>query len=194
MSMTEERLLHLEKIALAATPGPWSWFGNTKMHEVYLATVDRGHVFIMDFVRWGMQAGQPRFQIREKGDGSPFHRLSIMRSLGDLAKEGHPEGPIFEATHRRHFHGIGNPDAKHIAAASPDAVLELIQLVRDANLARIQKEAEAAAWPSVEKWRSRALKAEEDLWVRKEEVDKMAAENAKLHAENADLRARVLSA
>ena len=58
----------IEEIAKAATPGPWQWYGNTKMHEVYLATVNRGRVYVMDFVRWGMAGAQPRFQVRTDVD------------------------------------------------------------------------------------------------------------------------------
>lgn len=79
--MTLEERAKLRKIAEAATPGPWQWFGNTKMHEVYLATPDRGRLLVMDFARWGMGGAQPRFQVRiDDVPGS-----GIMRDLGELA-------------------------------------------------------------------------------------------------------------
>jgi hypothetical protein len=112
----------LKKLGEAATPGPWEWFGNTKMHEVYLATTDRGRVFVMDFARWGMRDAQPRFQVRlndEPGSG-------IMRTLGELAETEHPLGPKFEVSYRRQFVGIGHPDASFIAAANPAVVLSLL--------------------------------------------------------------------
>ena len=116
----------LETTARAATPGPWQWYGNTKQHEVYLATVDRGRVFVMDFARWGMRDAQPRFQVRlndEPGSG-------IMRGIGDLGATEHPLGPCYEVPYRRQFVGIGHPDARHIATFSPDVVLALIADLR----------------------------------------------------------------
>jgi hypothetical protein len=115
-----------KEIALAATKGPWQWFGNTKMHEVYLATVNRGRVFVMDFVRWGMRSAQPRFQTRFEGAPIDYGR---MQSLGDLAAQEHPQGPKFEVPYRRQFQGIGHPDAEHIAANSPDVTLKLIERI-----------------------------------------------------------------
>lgn len=111
----------LERTARAARPGPWQWYGNTKTQEVYLATVHGGRVFVMDFVRWGMHDAQPRFQV-EPG---------VMVALGELGKQEHPMGPMFEATHRRQFAGIGHPDARHIAANSPDVTLALIARIRE---------------------------------------------------------------
>lgn len=100
----------LAKLERSMTPGDWQWYGNTKRHEVYLATVTRGHVFVMQFERWGMQSGQPRFQVQL--DGTPGGLGSgIMRSLGELGKEESPLGPRFEVPYRRDFVGIGHPDA-----------------------------------------------------------------------------------
>lgn len=110
----------LERVARAARPGPWQWYGNTKMNEVYLSTIHGGRVFVMDFVRWGMGGAQPRFQVDE-----------LMVTLGDLGKAEHPMGPKFEASHRRQFVGIGHPDAEHIAANSPDVTLALIGRIRE---------------------------------------------------------------
>lgn len=110
----------LVRKAKAARPGPWAWFGNSKMHDVYLATVRGGRVFVMDFARWGMTNGQPRFQID--------HR---MVTLGDLAKSEHPFGPKFEVPYRRDFNGIGHPDAEHIAANDPSTTLALIARIHE---------------------------------------------------------------
>lgn len=147
--MTREVLdfAKLRGIAGAATPGPWQWFGNTKMYDVYLATVDRGRRFVMDFVRWGMSGAQPRFQVRINGDEGS----GIMRSVGELGKDESSLGPLFEASHRRQFTGIGHPDAAYIAAFSPDVALTLID--------RIEK---------AERERDAAIKARDELdgWVR----------------------------
>lgn len=121
----------LERKAKGARPGPWEWYGNTKMHEVYLATVHGGRVFVMDFARWGMGGAQPRFQI----DG-------LMVRLGELGESEHPLGPKFEVSYRRQFAGIGHPDAEHIAANDPTTTLALIARIRklEAKLTEVADE------------------------------------------------------
>lgn len=114
--------------AAQATPGPWQWFGNTRMYEVYLATVNHGRVFVMDFARWGMRGAQPRFQVRRQGDGLAG---GVMHTLGDLAHAASPLGPKFEVPYRRQFQGIGHPDAAHIAANDPTTVQALISRIED---------------------------------------------------------------
>jgi len=109
-----------EAVASAARPGPWQWYGNTKTQEVYLATTHSGRTFVMDFARWGMRWGQPRFQID--------HR---MVTLGELGSQEHPLGPKFEVPYRRQFVGIGHPDATHIAANDPTTVLALVARIRE---------------------------------------------------------------
>lgn len=110
----------LERKARAATQGTWRWFGNTKTYSVYLATVEHGRQFVMDFVRWGMSEAQPRFQVDH-----------FMAKLSDLAADESPLGPKFEVPYRRDFAGIGHPDAEHIAAASPPVVLALISRIHE---------------------------------------------------------------
>jgi len=102
--MTDEEIEEARALDAARTQGDWQWYGNVKQHEVYLSTVDRGHVFVMDFGRWGMQGGQPRFQVPPTG----------MRDLIDLGVEN---GPQMVGSHRNDFVGIGHPDARYIAAA-----------------------------------------------------------------------------
>lgn len=105
-------------LAWAGGRGPWQWFGNTKTHDAYLATTHSGRTFVMDFARWGMAAGQPRFQVDQR-----------MVTLGELAKRGDPLGPKFEVSYRRDFVGIGHPIAAHIAACDPTTVLALLKRI-----------------------------------------------------------------
>jgi hypothetical protein len=132
-------------IALIATRGPWQWFGNTKMHEVYLSTIDRGRVFVMDFARWGMRGAQPRFQVNldDSADRSTDkHGGGIMTTVSELAAKDHALGPKFQVSYRRDFSGIGHPDAEHIAANSPDVTLKLI-----ARIERLEEAARSANTP-----------------------------------------------
>lgn len=117
-AMTPARLAEIRAIEADARPGPWQWFGNMKMREIDLATVDRGRTFVMQFVRWGMHAGQPRFQ--NQGEG-------FMRSLEELDQRG----PIMIGSHRNDFVGIAHPDARFIAesrAIVPELLAEIDRL------------------------------------------------------------------
>lgn len=125
----------LERVARAARPGPWQWYGDTKAHSVYLATVHGGRVFVMDFVRWGMTGAQPRFQL-PLSSTKEHPWAGVMRSVGELGKEEHHLGPRFEASYRRQFTGIGHPDATHIATFDPTTVLALISRIRELEAER----------------------------------------------------------
>lgn len=118
--MTPARIAELRTLAAAATPGPWAWFGNLTTHEVYLATVKRGRVYVMDFVRWGMTGAAPRFQCEH-----------IMERVDKFA--------VREVPYRGHFNEIDHPDARYIAAACnelPAALDEIERLTRELREAR----------------------------------------------------------
>ena len=103
-----------------ATPGPWQWYGNTKFNQIYLATINRGRIIIMDFVRWGMQYAMPRFQLN-----------GIMEPAKDLV--------CYERDYRKNFVGLNHPDAIFIAAARdgwPHAIERA--LAAEAKLALLQ--------------------------------------------------------
>jgi len=109
--LSDARLAEIDRVTEAATPGPWSWYGNTKMHNIYLATVNRGRQFVMTFRRWGMRSAQPCFQPSEK---------KVMIPASELVE--------YEADYRKDFHVINNPDAAFIAL-SRTAVPELLREV-----------------------------------------------------------------
>jgi hypothetical protein len=108
--MTDERLAQIKALLAEVRPGPWQWFGNTKMRDVYLATVDNGRVFVMGFERWGMRGAQPIFQVGVDG-----RRGGFMRSLQELSEGGGGLGVQYEAPYRKDFVGIGHTDARFIA-------------------------------------------------------------------------------
>lgn len=83
------------------TPGPWHWFVNNKAKTCYLATWDRGRIFVMQMVRWGMQGAIARFQVPTGGGG-------IMTDVHQLGNPDH-NGQI----------RLRHPDAALIASA-PD--------------------------------------------------------------------------
>lgn len=105
-------LAKLRALAEAATPGPWSWFGNTKTNSIMLATIDRGRQYVMRFRRWGMGGAQPVFLKPDERGGGWMHPAK------DLV--------VYEVDYRKDFHDIDNADARWIAAADPTTVLALI--------------------------------------------------------------------
>ena len=102
----------LRAIAEAATPGPWAWFHGK--YDTYLATVNRGRIYVMGFARRGMQDAQPMFQVRENGGPG------VMRTASEIG----------EAGLRTH------PDARHIATFDPRLALALLDVARTARALR----------------------------------------------------------
>jgi hypothetical protein len=115
----------------AATPGPWRWFGRGgrrhKQVDVYLATVDRGRIYVMDFVRSGMSGAQPRFQ--PAGEG--------MVPAKDLV--------TYHVDYRDDISGIANPDAEAIEHSWSD-VETLLRLVdqQAAELTEVRRQLDEA--------------------------------------------------
>ena len=78
------------------TPGPWYWAQNERAGGIYLATPDRGQLIVMDFVRQGMQAGQPRFA---RWEGLERGRMGgIMKPAEILRLEEHPDACLIAAS------------------------------------------------------------------------------------------------
>jgi len=78
--MTGERVDVAEEaraLLAKATPGPWRWFGNLQLRQLYLATTHSGRRYVMGFRRWGMGNAQPQFQSE-----------SIMRDVPELVERG----------------------------------------------------------------------------------------------------------
>lgn len=72
------------------TPGPWAWFQSD--HDIYLATPDRGRLFVMGFRRKGMSGAQPTFAVWE---GEDRERLGGFMYKGqDLIIKDHPDAKL----------------------------------------------------------------------------------------------------
>lgn len=80
----------------AATPGPWRWFGNTKVRNIYLATVHSGRRFVMLFRRWDFGEAQPEFQVKTETGG-------VMVEASKLVE--------YEVEYRKDISRIVHPDA-----------------------------------------------------------------------------------
>lgn len=108
------------------TPGPWDWFENNG--KPYLATPNRGRLYVMSFARSGMQGATPRFaQWGGIEDGAERERLGGVMYDGIKL----PNGDL-------------HPDARLIAAA-PDLLAALMGVVRVADRATDEFDAARAA-------------------------------------------------
>jgi hypothetical protein len=78
------------------TPGPWAWAWMRRCNDaIYLATPDRGQLIVMDFVRQGMQGGQPRFATWQ---GEERERMGgLMKDATDLDLSIHPDARLIAA-------------------------------------------------------------------------------------------------
>lgn len=106
----------LEVLESEATPGPWSWFGNTEDTQAQIATVHGGRRYVMTFLRWGMRTAAPAFQV----DG-------VMKRIEAFAKH--------EVTYRKDFHEVDHPDAQMLVEGRI-ALPKLIDIIRELQAER----------------------------------------------------------
>jgi hypothetical protein len=81
------------------TAGPWDWYMHSG-ERPYLATPDRGRLYVMDFGRKGMQGAAPRFSHWNGiDDGKPRERMGGIMNDGILLKDGslHPDARLMAA-------------------------------------------------------------------------------------------------
>lgn len=113
--MDEKRLQEIRARCEAATPGPWRWSVKARFHEIEIVAPQNGTTTVMDFVRWGMQNAQPRFNDCSDAFGG------ILRTWDEFEKGNtcNPEG---------------NPNAAFIAHARrdiPDLLAEVERLAAE---------------------------------------------------------------
>lgn len=132
----------------AATPGPWGWYGNTDVQQMYLATKRYGRMYVMGFRRWGLQGAQPTFCVDrtwkpdpQSGDDfghagtiAPAHELASRIVRYEVAPNAASRRD--SRVYRADLIGIKNPDAEFIAHARQD-VDDLL-----AEVERLRKDAE----------------------------------------------------
>lgn len=106
------------------TEGPWSWFGSADFQQLYLGTMDRGRVIVMDFDRWGMRRAQPRFQV----DSRMVQAKELLRfEVGDPSVLGITDAKEHPSIYRYDVRDIDHPDARLIVSA-PE-LLQALELV-----------------------------------------------------------------
>lgn len=112
-------------MSAAHTPGPWSWFGNARNNEIYIATENRGRRYVMGFSRWGMRGAQPMFQPEGRGL-VPASRL-LTFEVGDRSVRGVDAAKADDSVYRLDIRGVDCADARVIVAA-PDTLDALVAL------------------------------------------------------------------
>lgn len=83
-----------------STPGPWQWMRRGPGEAPYLATPDRGHLYVMGFARKGMQRAQPIFAHWTGIEGGADRgRMGGVMCDGILLQDGslHPDARLIEA-------------------------------------------------------------------------------------------------
>lgn len=114
----------LERLAKAATPGPWRWEISLSARSVELCGGSPKSGFgaydhsVMSFKRWGMGSAAPVFWSWDGHLGHPQRADEVAVPV---------EGREHHATW---FRQIDHPNAGYIAAANPATVLELIAAAR----------------------------------------------------------------
>ena len=112
-----DELDRFERIAEAATPGPWHWSGYAKGHGPgpYIATwiPGAGRCTVMDTERVGMQGAQPRFRSPDGFAVAPARSFAVP-----------------EVDYRHDIADIDQPDARHMVTFDPETVLGLIRRIR----------------------------------------------------------------
>jgi hypothetical protein len=117
-----ERIEAIRARHAATTRGPWQWFGDTATWQAYLATVNRGRIFIMRFYRWGMQSAQPAFQ--------SDHRMVNASELARFEVQPDATSKDDPRLYRHDFVGIRHPDAIFLASSWADVELLLAEVDR----------------------------------------------------------------
>lgn len=129
-----ERIERIRARHDAATPGPWRWFGYIKgdgigharskaaryCQQIYLSTVNRGRLIIMDFVKAGFRDAQPRFSNRQTDKDNPL--LLPAAEFADHLR-----------LYSGQFEGLTNPDATAIERSWEDVDFLLAELDRRAK-------------------------------------------------------------
>lgn len=115
----EDRVEYLRSLLPHVTPGPWRWWGQNDNHSgPTLVTIGRGISTVMGFARLGMQSAQPTWFHRTGDELHPPDGRSWLGGHYVAARDV----AVQEVDYRNDIVDMDNPDARWLAAASPDVV------------------------------------------------------------------------
>lgn len=114
----------LEADVEASLKGPWAWTGYPG--DLKLSTTHSGRVYVMDFVRKGLNAAQPRFQPK-RGRGMIKASDLLQFEVGDRSIVGEATARKDGSVYRYDVRGIDCPNARLIALA-PLLAAEVLRL------------------------------------------------------------------
>ncbi|MCC6191334.1 MAG: hypothetical protein IT318_20115 [Anaerolineales bacterium] len=124
--LSDERLAAIQARCNQATPGPWGWRGNGSVHQLWLNSLSvSGGMIVMTFARWGMQQGQPVFNV----DG-------ILHKAEEFLIRPQSHNPWLIV-------GVDHPDARFMEEARSD-VPDLLAEVRRLRIDLVERDAAIA--------------------------------------------------
>lgn len=104
------------KYQFNGTQGPWKWVLNKKCHQIQICGgVPRYDKIVMDFKRYGMGNGAPRFNHELGTDFNVMERADLFASVV-TGREHHADW----------FQSIDHPDA-HLIAAAPELLQACVE-------------------------------------------------------------------
>lgn len=122
--MSEINFVQLEADVEASLKGPWAWSGSPT--DLKLSTTHSGRVYVMDFVRKGLNGAQPRFQPNRKRGMIKASDL-LQFEVGDRSIVGEATARKDGSVYRYDVRGIDCPNARLIALA-PLLAAEVLRL------------------------------------------------------------------
>lgn len=114
----------LEADVALALKGPWAWHGSPS--NLKLSTTHSGKVYVMDFVRKGLNGAQPRFQPERKRGMIKAEDL-LQFEVGDRSIVGEKAAREDDSVYRYDVRGIDCAEARIIALA-PLLAAEVLRL------------------------------------------------------------------
>ncbi|QQT43318.1 Uncharacterised protein [Sphingobacterium multivorum] len=107
-----------QEVIQAYTPAPWRWEFNERSKSIQICGgVPKYDLIVMDFVRYGMNGAQPRFNVSHENGMQIMENANTMGSV--IKGREH---------HQSWFKSISHPDALLMVKAP-----EMLEMLKEAN-------------------------------------------------------------